>query len=92
MLPEDKFYPACEIYSHPEVKARPARPEDEDKGITYRPARRAQEPRRGILPIGKTQFERLRNAGTFPEPDAALGNRPMWTGKLLNEFLLTRDQ
>lgn len=91
MLPTEKFYAACEIYSHPEVKACPARLADPDKGIKYRPARRAHPPRRGLLPIHRTQFERLRKAGKFPAPDAALGDRPMWTGKVLNDFLMKRE-
>ena len=86
MLPEDRVYAAGEIYSHPEIKARAA---DPDKG---QPARRPRPPRRGILPIGKTQFNRLRNAGKFPEPDAELSGRRLWSGKLLNEFLMTRNQ
>lgn len=92
MLPDENKYAGCEIYSQPKVIARPARDEDPVKGIKYRPARRAHEPRRGILPIGRTQFERLRNAaGKFPEPDAQLNGRPMWSGKLLNEFLAVKQ-
>ena len=92
MLPDEKYFPACEIYSSPPVEARPAVPpkNPDDKG---RPARRAHPSRRGILPIGKTQFERLRKAeDKFPEPDAQLNGRPMWTGKLLNEFMAAKQE
>ena len=90
MLPIEKAYAGSEMYSHPAVEARPERLEDEASGVTYRPARRARPPRRGILPIGKTQFERLRSSGKFPEPDVVLNGRPLWSGRVLNEFLLKR--
>lgn len=92
MLPDEKYYAACEIYSHPTVNARPARPEDKTKGVKYRPARRAHPARRGILPIGRTQFERLRAAGKFPAANAGLNGRPLWTGKLLNSVLQTQAE
>lgn len=90
MLPDEKMYAACEIYSHPPVTARPALPEDPETGKQYQPARRARPARRGILPIGRTQFERLRASGKFPEPDAELNGRTYWTGRLLNFVLLKR--
>ena len=90
MLPDEIKYPGCEIYSHPPVKSRERVEADPDTGIKAKPGRRAHPARRGILPIGRTQFERLRAADKFPEPDAQLNGRPMWTGKLLNEFLAVK--
>ena len=87
----ERYYRASELYSHPEIKARPARAEDSAKGIKARLARRAHPPRRGILPIGKTQFERLRASGEFPTPDAKMNGRPLWTGKLLNSVLMNSE-
>lgn len=90
LFPDTRLYAACEIYSHPPVTARPARPEDPETGKQYQPARRARPARRGILPIGRTQFERLRASGKFPKPDAELNGRTYWTGNLLNSVLLKR--
>ena len=93
MLPDDKLYPACEIYSQPPVKERERIEADPDKGFKAKHGRRAHPTRRGILPIGRTQFERLRIAkGKFPKPDAQLNGRPLWSGKLLNEFLAAKQE
>ena len=86
MLNAEKFYRASDLITYPEVEARDADPISGTPKRSYRPERR------GVLPYSETHFYRLVKAGKIPPPDAEVNGTRMWSGKLLNSFLLKSSQ
>ena len=51
--------------------------------IFSHPATGTRPRRRGLIPIGATQFYKLLKAGKFPQPDAKIGCVRLWSDSLI---------
>lgn len=51
------------------------------------PVKGERPARRGLLPIGATQFYKHLKQGEIPQPDAKIGSVRLWTGSLLRSTM-----